>query len=453
MQRHLREIRPTLALAVPIIIGQVSQMLMGITDSVMIGHTGTVPLAASSFGGSVFAFFYVIGIGLMLPVAVFVARARGANQLDESAEYLRHGVFLAFAFGLLEMLVLGLIATQLRRFGQPPEVLAIVTPFFLLISASIVPVLVYLALRQFAEAMGRPWVPMAIMLGGVGLNAFLNWVFIYGHLGMPAWGLKGAGVSTLVSRTLGTLVLFVWLRRHPAMQAAWPRHWFSRLSTSRLREMLHLALPSSGMLTFESGAFTAAALMMGWLGAAPLAAHQIAISCVATTFMISLGLSMAAGMRISSAVGAGELHRLRPIGFGALSLGVLVAVALMIFYLFGGSMVAGWFVSDDHEVIVLAAKLLAVAALFQVFDGAQVIGAAMLRGLSDVKIPVVITFVAYWVLAIPGAYLFGVLGNFGATGIWWALAAGLAFAAIALTVRFVLRTRDALEPVTVGSRA
>jgi MATE family multidrug resistance protein len=197
------EIRPTLTLALPIIVGQVSQMLMGVTDSVMIGRAGTVPLAASAFGGNVFNVFYVVGIGLMIPVSIFVARARGAEKPAEAGEYLRHGMALAVVFGLLETLAMVAIGTQLERFGQPPEVVAVVGPFFLLMAASLVSVFVYLVLRQFAEAMGHPWAPMFIMLGGVGLNAALNWVFIYGNLGVPALGLTGAGISTFVSRVLG----------------------------------------------------------------------------------------------------------------------------------------------------------------------------------------------------------------------------------------------------------
>lgn len=441
MQRYLREIRPTLTLAVPIIVGQVSQMLMGVTDSVMIGRTGTVPLAASSFGGSVFSVFYVLSIGLMLPVAVFVSRARGAGRPEESGEYLRHGLALALGFGVLETLLLGALATQLGHFGQPPEVLAIVGPFFLLISGSLTPVLVYLALRQFAEAMGRPWVPMFIMLGGVALNAVLNWVLIYGHLGAPALGLTGAGVSTLIARTVGAGVIFLWLRRDPAFHAAWPRRWFAPLSADHLREMLQLGLPAAGMLLFESGAFAASAVMMGWLGAEPLAAHQIAISCVSTTFMFSLGLSMAAGMRVSAAVGAGERARLRPIGLGALALGGALAAVFTVIYLVAGHMVAGWFV-PDAAVVTLAAQLLVVAALFQFFDGGQVIMAAELRGLTDAKVPALITFVAYWVIALPAGYLLGVRGGYGGVGIWGGLAAGLAFAAVFLTLRFVRLTRS-----------
>lgn len=437
---YLREIRPTLALALPIMIGQVSQMLMGLTDTVMIGRTGTVPLAASAFGGNIFGVFYVLGIGLMLPVAVLVSRARGAGRPEECGEYLRHGLVLALGFGALETLIMVGLGWRLDWFRQPPEVLAIVNPFYWLIGSSITPVLLYLAMRQFAEAMGRPWVPMVIMLGGVGLNAFLNWVLIYGHLGAPALGLTGAGISTLLSRSLGVLVLFGWIHGDATLRAALPRHWFAPLAAARLREMLHLGLPAAGMLLFESGAFAASAIMMGWLGAVPLAAHQIAISCAATTFMIQLGLSSSAGMRVSSALGAGDRQRLRPIGFGALALGGLLAGVFMIVYLLAGHAVAGWFVPDGR-VVALASRLLVIAALFQFFDGSQVIGAAILRGLSDVKLPAVITFVAYWVIAIPGGYLLGARGPFGATGIWAGLAAGLAFAALFLGLRFARMTR------------
>src|SRR3954465_1530455 len=288
LDEYVREIRPTLTLAAPIIVGQLSQMLMGVTDSAMIGHAGTVPLAASAFGNTLFNIFYILGIGMMLPVSIFVSRARGAGKLENAAEYLRHGLAMALAFGLLETLVMAALSTQLARFGQPPEVLAIVTPFFLLITASVIPVLVYLALRQFAEAMGHPWIPMFIMLAGVALNAALNWVFIYGHLGAPALGLTGAGISTLLSRTLGALVIFLWLRRDRRVREAWPRHWFGNYSGERVREILHVGLPAAGMLGFETTAFAFSGIMIGWLGAAPLAAHQIAISCASMAFMFPL---------------------------------------------------------------------------------------------------------------------------------------------------------------------
>ena len=288
--------------------------------------------------------------------------------------------------------------------------------------------------------MGHPWAPMVIMLGGVGLNAALNWVFIYGHLGVPALGLTGAGISTLVARALGALVIFLWLRRDPAVRAAWPRRWFGNYSRERFREMMRVGLPAAGMLLFESSAFAFSSIMVGWFGAVPLAAHQIAITCASLAFMFPLGLSMAAGMRVSRAVGAGELARRRPIAFGAGALGVAVMSAFALVFFLGGRAVASWFVKDA-AVIALATQLLVVAAVFQLFDGVQVIGASSLRAMHDLKVPTLITFAAYWVVALPLGYALGVRGGFGAVGVWWGIATGLACAAVFLTVRFARLTR------------
>lgn len=437
---YLREARSTLTLAVPIIVGHLSQMLMGVTDNVMVGWTGTVPLAAASFGGNVFNVFFVFTIGLMIPVAILVSRSRGAGQPEECAEYLRHGVALAIGIGLLESLLMAAMSTQLERFGQPPEVLAIVTPFFLMMAGSVAPVLVYIVLRQYAEAMGHPWAPMVIILLGVGVNAFLNWVFIYGNLGMPALGLTGAGLSTLLARILGAFLIFKWLQRDPKVRAAWPKRWFGNYSRERFRRMMQIGLPAAGMLLFESSAFAAAGIMNGWLGAVPLAAHQIAITCASLVFMIPLGLAIATGMRVSRALGSGAKDILRTIAFSSMGMAIAVMASFTSVFFFGGHVIATWFVRDA-AVIALAAQLLIVASLFQLFDGVQVIAASALRGITDVRIPALITLAAYWGVALPLGYLLGIRGSWGSVGIWSALAGGLAFAAIFLTARFVRRTR------------
>jgi MATE family multidrug resistance protein len=207
--------------------------------------------------------------------------------------------------------------------------------------------------------------------------------------------------------------------------------------------MLHIGLPASGMLLFESSAFAFSSVMIGWLGAVPLAAHQIALSCASLAFMFPLGLSTAAGMRVSRAVGAGELARRRPIAIAAYLIGLATMGTCALLFGFGGRMIAGWFVHDG-VVIALAAQLLAVAALFQLVDGVQVIAAACLRGITDVKVPAVLTFVAYWVVALPLGYALGVRGTLGAAGMWVGIASGLALAAVALSVRFARLTRPNL---------
>jgi MATE family multidrug resistance protein len=444
---YLTELRPTLTLAFPIIVGQVSQMLIGITDTVMIGRVGKVPLAAAAFAHGLFMLVFIIGIGVLMSVSVLVARSHGAGQPRECAEYTRHGMGLALLLGLAGALVMMVMGPQLHYFGQPPEVVIAVRPYFEIIGWSLVPVMVFQVLRQFSEAVGHPWAPMGILLGGVLLNVFLNWVLIYGNLGAPVLGLEGAGWATLISRAVAAVVLWWWLARRPEVRAEWPEAgtnppWLSRWEWPRVREMLDIGLPAAGQLLFEAGAFAAAALMMGWLGTVPLAAHQIALSCAGFTFMFPLGISIAVAVRIGRAVGERRYEALRPIGFGALGAGTLLMLSFALVFALTGRWLAEGF-TPEADVVTLAAKLLVVAAIFQIFDGGQVVGAAALRGLADVRVPLGITFVAYWVIALPLAYLLGVRGRFGAMGIWLGLAAGLASAALLLGWRFYYKTQPA----------
>jgi MATE family multidrug resistance protein len=440
IRQSFSELRQTLALALPITVGQVSQVLMGLTDSAMVGHVGRVPLAASAFAGSVFSVFFVAGIGLLAPVSVLVARAHGAGRPDECGQWLRHGLAVAFVVSVIEALVMAVLAAQLHRFGQPAEVVAAVNPFYDIIAVSLIPTFIFQVLRQFSEALGRPWQPMIILFLSVGLNAFLNWVLIFGHLGAPALGLTGSGCSTLLARCVSVLLLWSWLRRQPGIDAMLPRLGQSAgLAWPHFREMFHIGVPVAGQLLFEVGAFSSAALLMGWLGTVALAAHQIAVSCASFTFMFPLGLAMAVSIRLSQAVGAGRREALRPIGFGALGLGVAVMGAFALVFAFAGAWIARGFTTDP-AVAALAARLLMVAAIFQVFDGAQVVGSGALRGLTDVKIPTLITFIAYWLVALPAGYLLAFQTRLGATGVWIGLAAGLACAALLLAWRLVRAT-------------
>lgn len=431
-----RELRLTLALALPMIMGSVSQMLIGITDAAMIGRVGTVELAAAAFAHGIFGMFYIVGIGLLLPVGVFTARDHGAGDEAGCHGWLKHGRVAALVAGVAAFALLAGLSTQLHRFGQPPEVIAIVRPFFLLNSLSLVPVFYFQVQRQYLDALGRPWVGTTIILLDVVLNAGLNWIFIWGHWGAPALGLTGSGLASLIARILAVSAIAFWLRREQTGAGA--------LAWNKFRAMLQMGVPAAGCLLFESGAFAAAALMMGWLGATALAAHQIALSCAAFTFMFPLGLSMAASIRISKALGEGRREMLRAIGFGALGFSSLLMLTFALVFAGAGGWLARGFTTDP-AVIALAAQLLVVAAVFQLFDGGQVVSSGVLRGLTDVKVPTVITFIAYWMVSLPLAALLAFRTQLGPVGIWTGLAAGLASAAVLLAWRFVRLTR--LRPV------
>ncbi|HEX2861371.1 MAG TPA: MATE family efflux transporter, partial [Lacunisphaera sp.] len=309
---------------------------------------------------------------------------------------------------------------------------AVVRPFFLLNALSLIPVFYFQVQRQYLDALGRPWVGTSIILADVGLNALLNWVFIWGHWGVPALGLTGSGLATLIARIVAVSAIAFWLRREQVPAGA--------LERVRFRAMLQMGVPAAGSLLFESGAFAAAMLMMGWLGAVPLAAHQIALSCAAFTFMFPLGLSMATSIRISKTLGEGRRDALRAIGFGTYGFGCLLMVGFAAVFVVAGKLLAAGFTADP-VVIALAAQLLIVAAIFQLFDGGQVIAAGALRGLTDVKVPTLITFIAYWVLSLPLGYLLAFRTALGPVGIWAGLAGGLACAAVLLGWRFHRLTR------------
>ena len=440
IRQSLAELRQTLALALPITVGQVSQILMGLTDSAMVGHIGKVPLAASAFAGSVFGVFFVAGIGLLAPVSVLVARAHGGGRPEECARWLRHGLALTLAMGVCLAFLLTGLSTELHRFGQPAEVVAAANPFFVIIAVSLIPTFLFQVLRQFSEALGQPWQPMIILFLSVGLNALFDWVLIFGHLGAPALGLTGSGCSTLLARSLSVLLLWSWLRRQPGIGALLPRLGHSvGLAWPHFREMFQIGVPVAGQLLFEVGAFSSAAMLMGWLGTVALAAHQIAVSCASVTFRFPLGLAMAVSIRMSQAVGAGWREALRPIGFGALGLAIAIMGAFALVFAFAGAWIARGFTADP-DVAAVAARLLVVAAFFQVFDGAQVVGSGALRGLTDVKVPTLITFIAYWLVALPAAYLLAFQTRLGPTGVWIGLAAGLASAALLLAWRLARAT-------------
>ncbi len=431
MQAVLKELRLTLALAVPMIVTQVSQMLIGLTDAAFIGRVGTVELAAAAFTHGIFGLCYIVGIGFLVPVGVLAARDHGAKDDAGCVAWLQHGRILALAVGIGAFALLAIISTRLNHFGQPAEVVAVMRPFFLLNSLSLVPVFYFQVQRQYLDALGRPWVGTSIMLVDVALNAVLNWMFIWGHLGAPALGLTGSGVATLIARTLAVSIIAIWLRgQHaPAGGPTWPR----------FRAMLAIGIPAATSLLFESGAFAAAMLMMGWFNATALAAHQIALNCAAFTFMVPLGLSTATSIRISKALGEGRSGALRAIGFGSLGFAALIMLTFGGIFAVGGVAIARGFTADP-AVIALAAQLLAVAALFQLFDGSQVVASGALRGLTDVKVPTVITFIAYWLVSLPVGYGLGFHTALGPVGIWTGLASGLSCAAVMLSWRFHRKT-------------
>ena len=442
IQGHMvfRELKATLLLAVPLMAGQLGQMLIGLADTIMVGRLGPLELAASSFANIILWVPLVCGMGLMVAVSMRVSQARGAWQPEAAAAAVRHGTWLSLIVGVPTVLSLLALIPWLGHFGQPPDVAAAAPEFFVPVALSVLPALMTMALKNFADAMEQPWPAFWIGLAGIGLNVLLNWIFIFGHLGVPAWGLAGAGWATFAARTATLLVMFAWVATTPAFQGWRPVHWWNRPHGPTLKRLLALGTPVSLGLLTEVGAFSMAGLMAGWLGTTSLAAHQIALTCASVTFMIPLGLSMATTVRIGACHGASDHTRLRHIAIGSLAAGVGIMSLSATGFLALGPTIASWFVTDP-AVSGLAARLLIIAGLFQLFDGLQVTASGVLRGMNDVRLPALLAGLAYWVLALPLAWIAAFPLHWKAEGIWVGLAIGLAAVSFALLARIRNRLR------------
>ena len=363
----LHESRLTLRLAVPLMIGQLSQMLLGVVDTLMVGHLGVTELAALTFVNSLFHVPFVFGIGLLTGISVMTSNSRGADDSAGARGSCRHGLYLATALGLALFGISWWVSLHLDSLGQPPAVAARATLFFRILMTSMIPALASIALKNHADALNRPWPPFWIFLGGVGLNVVLNWVMIHGKFGCPALGFEGAPWATLISRVAILVAMIFWLLRAKGLHEWVPYRWFRKPDFADLRRLLAVGFPASLQMGCEVAAFSLAGLIMGRFGSEAMAAHQIAITLAATAFMIPLGLSMALTVRIGEAHGAGESGRLRPIVISGWLLAAGYSFLAAGIFLVFGKFLASLFISAPG-VITLAASLLVIVGVFQLFD-------------------------------------------------------------------------------------
>ncbi len=448
------EIRKTLALAIPMIMGQLGQMGLHLIDAAMVGQVGVVPLAAIAFGGNIVGIFLIIGYGLASAVSVLVAQSYGAKNYDRSGEVLKHGIVITFLYALAVAVLMHTNIGFLHYFGQPEDVVETSKLYVVFLAWSLIPTLVYQCLRTYSEALNRPWMPFAILAAGFFLNIFLNWILIFGKLGMPAYGAAGAGLATMLARAFMMVVMAAVVIGSSRYDIS--RSLFNIFHCSRklFGQLLSIGVPTGFQLLFEAGSFTVAAILMGWIGTNSLAAHQIAINIAAMTFMIPLGTSFAVAIRVGQAAGREDRPAIRRIGFSSFFfvVGFMSCTAATIFLI---RHQLPWFFLDNNapeapEVVILTAQFLVVASLFQVFDGLQVASMGALRGIADVKVPTILVFICYWVFALPLSYGLAFTADLQGVGVWLGLLIGLGIASVVLSSRFhiITRTDRAVVPTS-----
>ncbi len=428
------ENKQTLKLAFPMMASYLGQMLLGLADTVMIGQLGTVELAAVAFMNTLIHLIMASGIGLAVGVGVEIARAHGAKAHEAAAEALRHGLVLAASLGLLIWALLIFLQPAFHLLGQPAEVMQLLPPYLKWVAPSLAFMIPIMVLKSFSESKNHPWPVFWIQIAGVALNIGLNALLIFGNLGFPELGLAGAGLATCLSRILTLLAMWFYLRASHTLAEARPTRWLAPLSRKELLRLFSLALPISAQMLMEFGAFTVSALFIGRLGPLAMAAHQIAITCAATTYMIPLGLSGALGIRVGHLMGAGDSERCRRVCLGTqlMTLGIMGSFALL--YLSRGTWIAGIF-TEDPELIALSSSLFLIAGLFQIFDGLQVVSMGALRALKDVIVPSILSLIGYWVISFPLGLHLCFQRGWGVRGFWTSLGLGLFLSSCSLGLR------------------
>lgn len=427
----------TLKLALPIIFGELAQMSLHLIDTAMIGYTGYKQLAAAALVLNVINIPFIFGIGITISVAQMVSLAHGRFDRQLVSHFFYNGFWLC-AFSSV-LIALGLFAGQnvLLHLNQDPEVVALAMPFMRLMSFSIIPMILFMTLKQFTDGLQYTKTAMALSIIAIPLNVFLNWLLIYGNWGFPRLELIGAGYATITTRTIIFIALGYVVLNHKIFKkyiAVAKNQWFIKWQT--INQLLKIGIPSSLQIGMEAGAFAVSGIIIGTIGAAQQAAHQIALSCATLAYMVSLGLSQAGSIRVSNAFGTTNWGKISIIGKSTLAMAAIYGSACCLLFCLFRQQLPLLF-NHEEKVISIAASLLLFAALFQIPDAIQATSAGLLRGIKDVNISTAFIFVAYWVLGLPIGYALAFHFGMNEKGIWIGFICGLSFSAILLTLRFL----------------
>lgn len=440
----------TFAIAYPVMLSQLGQVTVGIADTMMVGRLGAVPLAAASLGNSIFFVVMMFGIGISMAITPLVAAADGKGRTKRISRVFQHGFLINSFFGVFLFLLILLATPTLHYLNQPEEVVKLAVPYLGIITLSLIPFMFFQTFKQFTEGLSQTKQAMLISIFCNLINVFLNWVMIYGNLGFPAMGLNGAGLATLISRVAMGVMMYWYVRRSKRYKPYRLGFGFKKLSFPMISKMLNIGVPTGFQFIFEAGAFSSAAIMMGWIGVDALAAHQIAINLASISYMMASGLSSAATVRIGNQLGKGDIKTMREIGFTIFGM-VCVFMLFFAIVLISFRNFLPMLYIDDASVLGVTAGLLIIAGLFQISDGVQLVSLGALRGMADVKIPTIITLVAYWVIGLPLGYVLAFHLGLGERGIWYGLFIGLTLTAVLLVYRFDRTSRSLLrKKIAVG---
>lgn len=436
-----REFSKTFKIALPLIISNISQVGLGLIDSAMIGAVDYHQLAASSLVLNVIAIPQVLGMGMAIAVSPMTAIANGQKNPLQASRVLFNGFILSAIVSVFIAVTLVLCSGLLFHLGQDLVVATYAVPFFKLIAWSLIPMLIFAAVKQFCDGLEYTKTAMTLSLISLPLNAFLNWILIYGRFGFPRLELAGAGVGTLITRILIAITLIIIVLRHRLFRQyilLRKKAWVVDAKT--WKELVQIGVPTSLQYGLEVAAFSVSGVMIGWLGATSQAAHQIALNLATATFMAASGLALAGSIRVSNAFGRSEKALMRSIGLSTMTGGLIYGVMCGVIFIIFKNVLPAIF-TKNIQVAAISSSLLVFAALFQISDATQSIGVGLLRGIKDVKLPTAFVAIAYWLIGIPVGYFLSFKLHMGASGIWLGFVTGLTASSILLNTRFLAKSK------------
>ncbi|HVW12680.1 MAG TPA: MATE family efflux transporter [Mucilaginibacter sp.] len=450
-QKYKPYYRESLILAIPVVFSQVGYTLVQTADSIIVGHfAGTISLAAVSLVNSIFVIGMVIGLGISYGITPLIAQHNGRKDYNECGQLLSNSLLINSITGiglflLISFAMMGLIG----HLGQSPEVVRQARPYLFLMGTSLIPLLIFNTFKQFAEGLGFTAQAMVISIAGNVLNVCLGITFVKGLFGIRPMGISGVGYSTLIDRCSMAVVMGIYVFRSKNFRVYLKNFAFRNIDRLRSIAILKIGAPVALQYIFEISAFSGAAILIGTISPAAQAAHQVAINLAALTYMAASGISAAAAIKSGNFFGARRHHDLYLSAISSYHI-VIVFMALMALLFTFGNHFLPWMYTSDKAVISIASQLLIIAAAFQLFDGTQVVGLGVLRGMGDVNVPTLITMIAYWIIGLPVGYLLGIRFRMGVTGVWYGLVLGLMTASLLLFVRFQATSRKhrfKLQPI------
>lgn len=417
------------------LVGMVDAKMVGAIEGNAFGYSGTEAQAAVGLANNFYSVLLVLAIGISYGITPLVAAADASGDQRTKAEGLKNSFLINFVTSTIIFLILYFSTSLLYHLDQTPEVVKLAIPFLNVMLFGLIPLSIFFTIKQFAEGLSMTIIAMLISLAGNLLNVLLNWILIFGHWGFEPMGLQGACWATFISRTVMSIGMFLFLYYDKRFNVIWEEWKKVRLNWGITKKMLNTGMATGMQWVFEVAAFSIAGLMMGWISATTQAAHLVALNIAAFTYMFASGISAATSVRVGNQVGKKNSLELRRSAFSGLHLSFVFMILCMLVLFFFRDPIAAAF-SDDPEVIVIASSMLFIAAIFQLFDGLQVVALGALRGMNDNKIPTWIALLTYWVISLPCCYYLAFTLGYGAEGIWYGLSIGLFAAAVMQLYRF-----------------